>query len=193
MKKLKFGYIRLFNYRRITLKKLFIFILLLAGNYIYSDCPEVLDHDIRILDSSDSINLCKYEDKVILAVNVASRCGFTYQYKSLQALYEKYGREDFVILGFPSRDFMFQEYNDESKVKEFCSTEYGVTFPMFATSSVKGKKANSFFKALTVESGIKPGWNFHKYLISREGTVASFDKSIEPDSDILIEEISRLL
>tara|TARA_B100001175_G_scaffold276311_1_gene251701 strand:- start:259 stop:840 length:582 start_codon:yes stop_codon:yes gene_type:complete len=193
MKKLKFGYIRLFNYRRITMKKLFIFILLLAGNYIYSDCPEVLDHDIRILDSSDSINLCKYEDKVILAVNVASRCGFTYQYKSLQALYEKYGREDFVILGFPSRDFMFQEYNDESKVKEFCSTEYGVTFPMFATSSVKGKKANSFFKALTVESGIKPGWNFHKYLISREGTVASFDKSIEPDSDILIEEISRLL
>ena len=175
------------------MKKLFIFILLLAGNYIYSDCPEVLDHDIRILDSSDSINLCKYEDKVILAVNVASRCGFTYQYKSLQALYEKYGREDFVILGFPSRDFMFQEYNDESKVKEFCSTEYGVTFPMFATSSVKGKKANSFFKALTVESGIKPGWNFHKYLISREGTVASFDKSIEPDSDILREEISRLL
>ena len=175
------------------MKKLFIFILLLAGNYIYSDCPEVLDHDIRILDSSDSINLCKYEDKVILAVNVASRCGFTYQYKSLQALYEKYGREDFVILGFPSRDFMYQEYNDESKVKEFCSTEYGVTFPMFATSSVKGKKANSFFKALTVESGIKPGWNFHKYLISREGTVASFDKSIEPDSEILIEEISRLL
>ena len=175
------------------MKKLFIFILLFIGNYIYSDCPKVLDQDIRILDSTESVNLCAYEDKVILAVNVASRCGFTYQYKSLQALYEKYGTEDFVILGFPSRDFMFQEYNDESKVKDFCSTEYGVTFPMFATSSVKGNKANSFFKALTKESGVKPGWNFHKYLISRQGSVESFDKSIEPDSDLLVKEISKLL
>ena len=150
-------------------------------------------YNIRILDSSESINLCQYEDKVILAVNVASRCGFTYQYKSLQALYEKYATEDFVILGFPSRDFMFQEYSEESKVKEFCSTEYGVTFPMFATSSVKGKKANSFFQALTKESGVRPGWNFHKYLISREGTVLSFDKSIEPDSETLVNEITKLL
>ena len=122
------------------MKRLWIFTLLIAGNYIYSDCPAVLDHDIRVLDSSETINLCQYEDKVILAVNVASRCGFTYQYESLQDLYEKYGSEEFVILGFPSRDFMFQEYSDESKVKDFCSTEYGVTFPMFATSAVKGKK-----------------------------------------------------
>ena len=120
------------------MKKLFIFILLFIGNYIYSDCPKVLDHDIRILDSTESVNLCKYEDKVILAVNVASRCGFTYQYKSLQALYEKYGTEDFVILGFPSRDFMFQEYNDESKVKDFC-----VVFQFF------GEILDFFTKMLT--------------------------------------------
>ena len=175
------------------MKKFFILTLLIVGNYIHSDCPEVLDHKIRILDSSESINLCKYEDKVILAVNVASRCGFTYQYKSLQALYEKYGTEDFVILGFPSRDFMFQEYSEESKVKEFCSTEYGVTFPMFATSAVKGSKANSFFKALTEETGVKPGWNFHKYLVSKNGKVASFDTKVEPDSEILAKEISKLL
>ena len=135
------------------MKKIFIALSLILGNYIFADCPEVLDHEVRLLDSSETVNLCQYEDKVILAVNVASRCGFTYQYESLQALYEKYAKDDFVILGFPSRDFMFQEYSDESKVKEFCSTEYGVTFPMFATSSVKGRKANSFFKALTEESG----------------------------------------
>ena len=175
------------------MKKIFIFLSLFLGNYAFTDCPEVLDHEVRLLDSSESVNLCQYEDKVVLAVNVASRCGFTYQYESLQALYEKYGKDDFVILGFPSRDFMFQEYSDESKVKEFCSTEYGVTFPMFATSSVKGGKANSFFKALTEESGVKPGWNFHKYLVSKNGTVASFDTKVEPDSEILAKEISKLL
>ena len=175
------------------MKKIFIFLSLLLGNCVFADCPKVLDHEVRLLDSSESVNLCQYEDKVVLAVNVASRCGFTYQYESLQALYEKYAKDDFVILGFPSRDFMFQEYSDESKVKEFCSTEYGVTFPMFATSSVKGGKANSFFKALTEESGVKPGWNFHKYLVSKNGTVASFDTKVEPDSEILAKEISKLL
>ena len=175
------------------MKKIFIFLSLIVGNYVFADCPKVLDHDVRLLDSSKTVNLCQYEDKVILAVNVASRCGFTYQYESLQALYEKYAEEDFVILGFPSRDFMFQEYSDESKVKEFCSTEYGVTFPMFATSSVKGRKANSFFKALTEQSGIRPGWNFHKYLVSKNGKVVSFDTKVEPDSEILAKEISKLL
>ena len=175
------------------MKKLFILLTLIAGSNLYADCPKVLDHEIRLLDSAQSVNLCEYEDKVILAVNVASRCGFTYQYESLQELYRKYEEKDFVILGFPSRDFMFQEYNDESDVKEFCSTEYGVTFPLFATSSVKGRKANSFFKALTEKSGIKPGWNFHKYLISKNGNVASFDTNVEPDSEILAMEISKLL
>ena len=175
------------------MKKIFIFLSLILGNYVFTDCPEVLDHEVRLLDSSETVNLCQYEDKVILAVNVASRCGFTYQYESLQTLYEKYSENDFVILGFPSRDFMFQEYSDESKVKEFCSTEYGVTFPMFATSSVKGSKANSFFKALTEKSGVRPGWNFHKYLVSKNGKVASFDTKVEPDSEILAKEISKLL
>ena len=100
------------------MKKLFLFSFIFFGSYTYA-CPEVLDHEVRLLDSSETQNLCEYENKVILAVNVASRCGFTYQYEALQNLYSKYGKEDFVILGFPSRDFMYQEYSDESKVKEF--------------------------------------------------------------------------
>ena len=174
------------------MKKLFLFSFIFFGSYSYA-CPEVLDHEVRLLDSSEIQNLCAYENKVILAVNVASRCGFTYQYEALQNLYSKYGKEDFVILGFPSRDFMYQEYSDESKVKEFCSTEYGVTFPMFATTPVKGKKANSFYKTLTEISGQRPRWNFHKYLISKEGKVQSFDTNVEPDSEELISNIAKLL
>ena len=174
------------------MKKLFLFSFIFFGSYTFA-CPEVLDHEVRLLDSSETQNLCEYKDKVVLAVNVASRCGFTYQYEALQNLYSKYGEDKFVILGFPSRDFMYQEYSDESKVKEFCSTEYGVTFPMFATTPVKGKKANSFYKTLNEISGQKPGWNFHKYLISREGKVLSFDTNVEPDSEELTSSIAKLL
>ena len=171
-------------------KLLFLF---LFSPLMFADCPDVLNHDIRVLDSKEKRNLCDYEGKVILAVNVASRCGFVYQYEELQNLYKKYEDKDFIVLGFPSRDFMYQEYSDESKVKEFCSTEYGVTFPMFATTPVKGKKANSFYKTLTEISGQRPGWNFHKYLISKEGKVQSFDTNVEPDSEELISNIAKLL
>ncbi len=176
------------------MNKLLIISALIMNSLLFSDeCPKLLDHDIRILDSTDEINLCQFNEKVILAVNVASRCGYTYQYESLQNLYEQYKNEEFVVLGFPSRDFMYQEYSEESKVKEFCSTEYGVTFPMFATSPVKGKKANAFFKSLTLKTGQQPGWNFHKYLIDKTGKVLSFDTKIEPDSDILIKAIEESL
>ena len=174
------------------MKKFLLFSLVLFGSYVFS-CSKVLDHEVRVLDSTETLNLCQYENKVVLAVNVASRCGFTYQYEALQNLYSKFGKEGFVILGFPSRDFMYQEYSDESKVKEFCSTEYGVTFPMFATTPVKGKKANSFYKTLAEITGKTPGWNFHKYLISKEGKVLSFDTKVEPDSQELTSQISKLL
>ena len=174
------------------MKKFLLFSIVFFGSYAYS-CPEVLDHDVRLLDSSESVNICKYQNKVVLAVNVASRCGFVYQYEALQDLYSKYAEDEFVILGFPSRDFMYQEYSDESKVKDFCSTEYGVTFPMFATSPVKGNDANSFYASLKKITGKKPGWNFHKYLISREGDVVSFDTSVEPDSAELTSKIVKLL
>ncbi len=156
-------------------------------------CNDLLDTEMRVLDSSETVNLCKYEEKVILVVNVASRCGYTYQYATLQKLYEEYKDEDFVILGIPSRDFM-QEYSNEEDVAEFCSTEYGVNFPMFATAKVRGKKAHPFYKKLADESGISPKWNFNKYLISRDGSVVStYGSSVKPDSVELTSDIEKLL
>jgi glutathione peroxidase len=156
-------------------------------------CNDLLDTEMRVLDSSETVNLCKFEEKVILVVNVASRCGYTYQYATLQKLYEEYKDEDFVILGIPSRDFM-QEYSNEEDVAEFCSTEYGVNFPMFATAKVRGKKAHPFYKKLADESGISPKWNFNKYLISRDGSVVStYGSSVKPDSVELTSNIEKLL
>ena len=156
-------------------------------------CPDILNSDMRILDSSESVNLCEYQDNVILIVNVASRCGYTYQYSSLQNLYEDYKDENFIVLGFPSRDFL-QEYSDETDIAEFCSTEYGVNFPMFATSKVRGNKANPIYKKLIKESGVSPSWNFNKYLLSRSGEVVStFGSGVKPDSPELVSKIEELL
>ena len=174
------------------MKKLFS-IFLFFGLYAFP-CSDLLDTEVKILNEKEFKNLCEYENHTILVVNTASKCGFTYQYEALQALFENYQDKDFIILGFPSRDFMFQEYNDEGKVKEFCSSKYGVTFPMFATSSVKGKKANSFFQNLALITGESPDWNFTKYLISKDGEVLKpFSKNVEPDSKEIISAIESLL
>ena len=174
------------------MNKLFLIIVLCTSFYSYS-CSNLLNTDMRLLDSSEEQNLCEYQDSVLLIVNVASRCGYTYQYASLQKLYEKYKDQDFVVLGIPSRDF-FQEYSDETDVAEFCSTEYGVNFPMFATSKVTGRKANPLYKKLLEESGVSPRWNFNKYLISKEGKVVStYGSKVKPDSKELIDEIEKLL
>ena len=176
------------------MKKILIFLLgFYLSSCLLANCPDVLDHEVRLLDSKETINLCEYKDKVVLAVNVASRCGYTPQYEGLQNLYKDLEDKDFVILTFPSRDFMWQEFSDESKIKEFCDTKYGVTFPMFATSSVKGKKANNFFKGLIKKTGVEPEWNFNKYLISRNGEVKHFNQKVEPDNSELVKSIKILL
>ena len=176
------------------MKKILIFLLgVYLSSCLFANCPDVLDHEVRLLDSKETINLCEYKDKVVLAVNVASRCGYTPQYEGLQNLYKDLEDKDFVILAFPSRDFMWQEFSDESKIKEFCDTKYGVTFPMFATSSVKGKKANNFFKGLIKKTGVEPEWNFNKYLISRNGEVKHFNQKVEPDNSELVKSIKILL
>ena len=128
------------------MKNIHLYFLLFVSYYSFA-CSDILDTEMRVLDSSDTVNLCEYENQVVMVVNVASRCGYTYQYASLQNLYEEYKDEGFVVLGVPSRDF-FQEYSSEEDVAEFCSTEYGVNFPMFATSKVRGNKASPLYKKL---------------------------------------------
>ena len=173
------------------MKKIYLLLFLSSPSFA---CSELLNTDIRKLDSAESLNLCEYQNDVILVVNVASRCGFTYQYEGLQALYDNYKDRGFTVLGIPSRDFLFQEYRDEKDTAEFCSTEYGVEFPMFATTKVTGKKAHPFYKELSAQSGVSPTWNFNKYLISREGVVTdTFDKKIEPNSLELLSRIESLL
>lgn len=174
------------------MKKFCTFGLLLFSINAFS-CSDLLDTDMRILDSAETKNLCEYEGKALLVVNVASRCGYTYQYAGLQKLYESYKDEDFLVIGIPSRDFL-QEYSDESDVAEFCSTEYGVDFPMFSTVKVRGKKAHPFYKKLTAETGVTPSWNFNKYLISKDGKVIStYGSKVKPDSQELIAAIESIL
>ena len=174
------------------MKNIHFYFLLFVSTYSFA-CSDILDTEMRVLDSSDTVNLCEYEDQVVMVVNVASRCGYTYQYASLQNLYEEYKDEGFVVLGVPSRDF-FQEYSSEEDVAEFCSTEYGVNFPMFATSKVRGSKASPLYKKLIAASGEEPSWNFNKYLISRDGKqIYKYGSKVKPDSPELIKQIEELL
>lgn len=171
-----------------------LFILTLAFFSVTTlACSDILDSNLRILDSDDEMNLCEYTGNVILVVNVASRCGYTPQYAGLQRLYNKYKKDGLMVIGIPSRDF-FQEYSAESKVAEFCSTEYGVEFPMFATAKVTGKKAHPFYKKLIAASGKEPKWNFAKYLIGRDGQVIEhYKSSVTPESERLVSAIQAVL
>ena len=128
------------------MKNLFILTFLLFASSFFA-CSDILNSTLRVLDSDDEKNLCEYSGNVVLVVNVASRCGYTPQYAALQRIYSKYKDDGFVVIGIPSRDFK-QEFSEEAKVAEFCSTEYGVDFPMFATAKVKGKTLIHFTKSL---------------------------------------------
>ncbi len=127
-------------------------------------CPDFLNHSYRKLHSTESINLCElYQGKPILIVNTASHCGFTRQFKPLEALYQKYKDNGFAIIGFSSDDFN-QAAKDEATAAGVCYKNYGVTFTMLAPTNVKGKDANPTFQHLAAKSET-PGWNFNKYLV----------------------------
>jgi glutathione peroxidase len=157
------------------------------------NCPALLNHTFPRLQDEQPQSLCQYSGKVILVVNTASYCGFTYQYKDLEALYEKYKGKGLVVLGFPSNDFL-QEKNNNKDIAEFCYNTYGVIFPMFAASSVRGDKANSLYQELIKRTGQAPGWNFYKYLIDRTGSqIYSYGSKTEPTDKKFLETLEQLL
>src|SRR5438552_17244639 len=156
-------------------------------------CGALLDHTVKDL-AGDSQDLCKYAGKVVLVVNTASQCGYTPQYKGLQALSEKYKARGLVVLGFPSNDFGEQEPGSAKEIKEFCDREYAVKFPLFAKTPVKQAGGSEVFDALAQATGQRPKWNFHKYLVARDGrTAASFASKVEPESPEFVAKVEELL
>jgi glutathione peroxidase len=135
----------------------------------------------RLIGPEES--LCLYAGKAVLVVNTASQCGFTPQYEGLEALWREYGDDGLVVLGFPSDQFGGQEFGDDAEIAKFCKLNFGVSFPMFTKSSVKGDDAIPLYRGLIAATGEAPQWNFHKYLIAPDGkTVQAFGSRVKPDS-----------
>nr|WP_246099244.1 glutathione peroxidase [Tepidimonas sediminis] len=157
-------------------------------------CPPILQHTFPRLQDEAPQNLCQYAGQVVLVVNTASYCGFTQQYKELEELYRRYRDRGLVVLGFPSNDFGQQEPGTNQQIAEFCENTFGVQFPMFAKSHVRGPQANALFRQLAERTGTTPKWNFYKYLISRDGrTVLAYGSLTAPDSAALRRDLERLL
>ena len=161
----------------------------LAGNEV------LLDQNFRQLAGDETINLADaYKGKVVLVVNTASKCGNTGQYEGLEKLFQEYGDDGLVVLGFPSNDFMGQEPGTEKDIQSFCRLTYGIKFPMFEKTSVKEANAHPFFKQLAAVSGTYPTWNFHKYLIGRDGNlIAEFSPRTKPYNDKIVSAIQAAL
>lgn len=149
--------------------------------------------------TGEETTLEQYRGKVLLIVNTASKCGFTGQYEGLQALYETYRDQGLVILGFPSNDFLRQEPGTNEEIQSFCKLNYGVTFPLFAKISVKGKGQHPLYRFLTrpetnPKHNGKITWNFNKFLIGRQGEIKNrFGSRTKPQSDKLLQELKAAL
>ena len=174
--------------------KLTLLLIIAMALGISNKVPEnVFEFELNNIDGVKT-SLSKYKGKTILIVNVASKCGYTPQYEGLQALYEKYDSEGLVILGFPANNFKGQEPGSDEDIKEFCTLEYGVEFPMFSKVSVKGDDQHELFTYLTsLDNPDFTGdinWNFEKFLISKDGELLRrFRSSVKPMSDEIISSI----
>ena len=159
---------------------------------------QVLDHKVKDINGKE-VDLAQYRGKVVMLVNVASKCGLTPQYQQLVALYHQYKDQGFVVLGFPANNFMGQEPGTEAEIKEFCSTTYKVDFPLFSKISVKGDDIHPLYAELTSEEqnpgfGGEIGWNFAKFLVDREGrVVARFDPRTKPDAEHVVSAVEAQL
>ena len=157
-------------------------------------CPQVLNFSFNRLQTGQPESLCQYRGKVVLIVNTASYCGYTHQYEGLEALYRKYKARGLVVVGFPSNDFGGQEPGSNKEIAEFCRLTYGVEFPMFEKSSVTSIKTNPLYAELLARTGQTPKWNFHKYLVDRDGKqITSFGTRVEPDNGDLLSDVERML
>lgn len=153
---------------------------------------------MKDIDGND-VKLSDFKGKVLLIVNVASKCGYTPQYSGLQKIYERYKDHGFVVLGFPANNFGQQEPGSDEEIKEFCSVNFGVTFPMFSKISVKGEDQHPLYKMLTnketnPEFSGEITWNFNKFLIDQQGhIVARFESGDKPESEKVTSAIEKLL
>jgi len=154
-------------------------------------------YDIKVQDIiGNKVPMSKYKGKVLLIVNVASKCKYTYQYKDLQALYDEYQEDDFAVLAFPANNFGSQEPGTDEEINRFCTSKYGVTFPMFSKISVTGKEIHPLYQFLTtkkengrIEAPIK--WNFQKFLVGRDGKVIKTFKPADRVTDAVIKRAIR--
>ena len=175
-----------------------IIFMVIVMNSEETKMQSIYDFTMKDITGND-VKLDEYKNKVILIVNTASKCGFTYQYEGLEKLYETYKDSGFVILGFPANNFLKQEPGTNEEIAEFCQMNYGVTFPMFEKISVKGKNIHPLYNYLTSKDeghdfGGKVSWNFNKFLISKDGHIINrFGTKIKPESDKIIKAIEAAL
>ena len=156
-------------------------------------CAPLLQHSFLRLQDEKPQSLCQYSGKVLVVVNTASFCGFTRQYEGLEALYARYRDKGLVVLGFPSNDFS-QESGSNKEIADFCENTFGVKFPMFVKSGVSGKTANPLFRQLADKTGQRPRWNFHKYVVARDGQrVTSFNTATDPKDPAFLKDIEEKL
>jgi glutathione peroxidase len=155
-------------------------------------CPAALSYSATPLSADKPASLCQHKGKVVLMVNTASQCGFTGQYEGLEKLHRKYASKGLVVLGFPANDFGGQEPGKNEQIAKFCQVNYGVSFTMYEKLE-QPIGQNPLFAQLAKASGEKPGWNFHKYLVTRSGKVVSFESAVEPESAKLVKAIETAL
>ncbi len=157
-------------------------------------CGPLLSHTFLRLQDEKPVSLCDFAGQVLLVVNTASLCGFTGQYSGLEALDRRWRQRGLVVIGFPSNDFGHQEPGNARQIADFCENTFGVRFPMMSKTTVVGRDAHPFFRALAQRTGQAPQWNFHKYLIARDGqTVRSYASAVAPDNPGLLKDIESAL
>jgi glutathione peroxidase-family protein len=181
-----------------TLLHVLLTVCLVCAAYGDANMNKIYDFTMQDIDGND-VPLSVYKGKVLLVVNVASRCGFTKQYAGLETLYETYREKGFVVLGFPANNCLGQEPGSDEEIKAFCSTTFGVTFPMFSKISVQGDDQHPLYAYLTdknahPEFGGKITWNFNKFLVDRHGTIINrFGSRTAPEDEELIRAVEAAL